>query len=493
MVRKLKYISNLNHLLMRGFPIFLCILFFTFFAVKSSAQQSDSLKQYLKIAEENNPGIKAKILEYSAAMEKVPQVGSLPDPQIDAGFYLQPMAQIDGNLVASFKLMQMFPWFGTLKAAKDEMTKMAMAKFEEVRSLKNQLFLNVKTSYFEVYRTKKKIDIISKNLEILRTIERLALVKFKAGEASGSTNAGMSSNVTSSQTDNSNTGGNSSMGSMNMGQNSNNTNTGGNSMTGMSQQGSSMGGGNQNNMLNLLRIQIEIGSLEEQIEQFNEQLVSDKVRFNSYLNRSSNAEVFVIDSIVENKLSADLNILADSIVNNPMIRMFETDKTAYEARIKMITKMSYPMFGIGIDYSVYQKRIGSYSMMNGDDMFMPMITVTLPIYRKKYNAQRREAEFMRDASAELANNMKNELKISFQDAVKKYKDAGRKIILYKKQAALTEKSISLLLATYTAAGSDFDEILRMHQQSIDFQLKNMEAIIDKNIAIATIEYVIAKH
>lgn len=150
------------------------------------------------------------------------------------------------------------------------------------------------------------------------------------------------------------------------------------------------------------------------------------------------------------------------------------------------------MFGVGLDYSLYQKRMGSISKMNGDDMIMPMLTITLPIYRKKYNAQRREAEFMRDASAELAYNMKNELKITFQDAVKRYKDAGRKIILYKKQAALTEKSVMLLISTYTAAGSDFDEILRMHQQNIDFQLKKMEAVVERNIAIATIESVIAK-
>lgn len=472
---------------------FSLVSFFIFFALNTFAQQSDSLKYYLKIAEENNPKIKAKTLEYSAAMEKVPQVGSLPDPQLDAGFYLQPMAQIDGNLLASFKLMQMFPWFGTLKAAKDEMSKMALAKMEEVRSAKNQLFLNVKTSYYEVYRTKKKIAIVSKNIEILRTIERLALVKYKAGEVSGSSSAAGSSqtNSSSANTDNSSSGGSSSMEGMGGG-NSNSANTNSASMGGMPQSGgSSMGGTSQNGMINLLRIQIEIGTLEEQIEQLKEQLIADKVKFNSYLNRVANMEVFVSDSIAEKKFPKDFSLIADSIINNPMVKMYETDKTAYEAQINMINRMGYPMIGAGLDYSVFQKREGSLSKMNGADMVMPMLTVTLPIYRKKYNAQRREAEFMRDASQELANNMKNELMISFQDAVKQYNNADRKIILYKKQSLLTDKSVTLLISTYTAAGSDFEEILRMQQQNIDFQLKNMEAIVDKNIAIATIESLVA--
>ncbi len=55
--------------------------------------------------------------------------------------------------------------------------------------------------------------------------------------------------------------------------------------------------------------------------------------------------------------------------------------------------MGYPMIGLGVNYSVINKNEMSTSAMNGKDMIMPMVTVTLPIYRKKYKAMQTEADF----------------------------------------------------------------------------------------------------
>ena len=110
----------------------------------------DSLSYYLEQAALNNPGVKAKYLEYSAALEKVPQASSLPDPELQFGYFIKPMELLMGNQVADIRLMQMFPWFGVLKAAKDEASKMAVAKFESFRDAKDELYFNVKSSYYTV-------------------------------------------------------------------------------------------------------------------------------------------------------------------------------------------------------------------------------------------------------------------------------------------------------------------------------------------------------
>ena len=52
------------------------------------------------------------------------------------------------------------------------------------------------------------------------------------------------------------------------------------------------------------------------------------------------------------------------------------------------------MIGVGLNYSLIGKDEMSSSSMNGKDMIMPMVTVTLPIYRKKYSAMKTEAELM---------------------------------------------------------------------------------------------------
>lgn len=40
-----------------------------------------TLNEYLQIAAENNPEVKASFYDYLAEMEKIPQVGLLPDPE----------------------------------------------------------------------------------------------------------------------------------------------------------------------------------------------------------------------------------------------------------------------------------------------------------------------------------------------------------------------------------------------------------------------------
>jgi outer membrane protein TolC len=194
---------------------------------------------------------------------------------------------------------------------------------------------------------------------------------------------------------------------------------------------------------------------------------------------------------MEANLPGSLTFLFDSIVNNPMIKMYEADKAANESRIRMTEKMGYPMIGLGLNYSLIQKRSDATSMMNGQDMIMPMVTATLPIYRKKYTALRREAEFLRDAASESALNVKNELAVNYQEGVEQLKDAERREELYKRQASLADKTLNLLTSSFSAAGTDFEEILRMHQQLLDYQFKLIEAFVDRNTAIAKLLSIIS--
>lgn len=144
------------------------------------AQAQNELDSYLKIAANNNPGLKAMFNDYMAAMEQVPQVGTLPDPQATFGYFVQPM----GDQRANFGLMQDFPWFGLLGARSDVATNFARAKYEEFENTKSNLFFEVKTAYYNYYFIEKAIEITKENIEILEIFKRLSLVKIEAGFAS---------------------------------------------------------------------------------------------------------------------------------------------------------------------------------------------------------------------------------------------------------------------------------------------------------------------
>jgi outer membrane protein TolC len=252
--------------------------------------------------------------------------------------------------------------------------------------------------------------------------------------------------------------------------------------------GSYMGGSGKNDMVNLLRVQIEIHELENRIALLQDQLTTDKVSFNRYLNRVPLSEVFTGDSLTEVPVPSDILTLADSLVNHPMVKMFEAESEANASKLAMVTHMGYPMIGLGLNYSIVQKRDGVPPMMNGNDMIMPMISVTLPIYRKKYKAMRHEAEFMRDAATVSAENVTNNLRVNFQETMQNLNDAGRRVKLYTEQALLANKSVQLLITSFSANGTDFEEVLRMEQQLLDYQFKKVEAVVDKNTSISQLIY-----
>ena len=122
--------------------------------------------------------------------------------------------------------------------------------------------------------------------------------------------------------------------------------------------------------------------------------------------------------------------------------------------------------------------------MNGKDMIMPMVTVTLPVYRKKYKAMQNEAEFMKSATTENYLATVNSLQAEYYEAVQLYQDAKRRIRLYDNQAELASKSLDLMLKNFSVSSSNLTDVLRVRQQTLDYEFKKVQAVADYNTAIA---------
>ena len=126
----------------------------------------------------------------------------------------------------------------------------------------------------------------------------------------------------------------------------------------------------------------------------------------------------------------------------------------------------------------------STSEMNGKDMIKPMVTVTIPIYRKKYRSMVKEADLMQTATQHGIKTTSNALQTDYFLAVQQYEDASRRITLYQHQAELANKSLQLILANFSSSGADLSEVLRIRQQTLDYEFKAIEAIVDYNTAVA---------
>jgi outer membrane protein TolC len=457
----------------------------------NSQQYPDSLLKYLELAAKNNQTVLQKFTEYQAALQRVPQVGSLSDPEISLGVFLKPMELVGGNQVADIKLMQMFPWFGVLKHGRDEMSLMANAKFELFRDAKLQVLYDVQRTWYELFKVQKKISISEENLEILKSIEQLAIVRFKATPSGSGENKSSGTGLPPASSQNSGSGNASGMQSM--GANPVNTGTRSSDQASSVMETGSMGSSaGYSGLADIYRIQIESGELENNIALLKNQERTIIALFNSYLNRQPLSPIYTGKTLATDSLGFSLIAVSDSMLSkNPMLSMLEFEKQAYSARKKMVTGMGYPMVGLGLNYSIISKNEMSTSSMNGKDMIMPMISVTLPIYRKKYTAMRAEADLLSRSTSQNYLATASSLQTEYYQAVQLYQDAQRRVKLYENLYQLASKSLDLMIKSYSTSSAGLTDVLRVRQQTLDYEFRQVEAIADFNTAIAWLKRLMA--
>ena len=452
------------------------------------AQENESLSldSSLVLAATNNPQVKAAYTRYLAALEKVPQVGTLPDPEASFGFFLKPMSLLGGDQVSDMRVMQMFPWFGTLKTARNEASEMAKAKYDLFNVERSDLFFKVKAKWYQMVKISHEITLTEENIQLLQSLEKIALIKFQ--EASSSPGSMSNSGQMGS--------GSSAMGTMKASSVSSGgmSGMGGNtvqskpvaSSSSMSSGGSM--GGSGTGMQDVLRVKMEILDQQNKLELLNDQLKTAKSEFNALLNRDVHT-IFTIDNNLKSvELPAEKAAIVDSILqNNPMLAMLASESRAYEAMGEKAKKMGLPMLGVGLDYMLIQKREGNTSMMNGKDMVMPMVSVSLPIYRKKYNAMQKEAQLMQESSRLESESLKNDLQVQYRNFVQLLDDARRRMTLNKEQEDLARKTTDLLLTGFANTGVGYEEVLRMQYRVLDYGFKYIEAVTDYNTSVALAE------
>jgi outer membrane protein TolC len=413
-------------------------LLLAFLAIISSGNglSGQTLEDYLVEAAENNPGLRAKYFEYQAALERVPQVGSLPDPQVGFGFFTRPMEFPMGDQRAELSLMQMFPWFGTLDAREDEASRVAWARYEAFRDAKNRLYYDVKSVWYDLYELEREIEIMNDNLDLLRELEELSLIRFQSSAPS-----------------------------------------------------SMIGGG----MADVLRIRMEINEMENMLAMLVDTRAPLTAMFNKLLNRPANRDVAIADTLdVRILTTAEQGIFENMILDNPMIKMLDEEVAAFEARERIARMEGRPSFGAGLNYMIFSSPGMDDVSMGGRNMVMPMVTMTIPVYRGKYRAREREAKLTGESVLSNRENLANELFVQLSEVRRNLADAERRRDLFLVQADLAGKTMDILITDYSAGQVRFEEVLRLQEQLLDYRLEFTRAVADYNRSVARLDMLTAR-
>lgn len=386
-------------------------------------------EHYLRIAAENNPRLQASYNEFEAALQKIPQVQSLPDPMLMFGYSVWPAETMPGAEKARISLSQMFPWFGTLKALGNEAALLAEAKYQAYLEERNNLFYQVAEAWLPLYELWQFMKIEQENIQLLESYMTIATRNFENGTGP---------------------------------------------------------------MVNVLRSDIILQDALTRLEILNEKELMLLSVFNNLLNRDAREKADIIEPV--QAVSIPSKSEKDSLlVQNPLLAGLNLRHRASESGREAARLMGFPDIGIGLEYMAMKPMDGMSSQENLKGSLMPMITLSIPLYRKKYKAAQEEARLRQESLSYQMENMMNMLSSDYDRAWFELQQQQKLIALYDRQINTGRQSLNLLFRSYSNSGNDFEEVLRMQQQLLQYEKEKTTAEAQLNAAIAKINYITAKN
>lgn len=406
---------------------FLCIGLFACYGSAYATgidNKEDSLAVYIAEAIRNNPSLKSEYQAYQAQMANAKGAGVLSDPQLSVGVFPQAMHHVNGKQLATITIMQMFPWFGTLKAGREQMEYKAQEAYQKFREKSLSTAFDVEKQWYSILATQEKVKAVKRKRALLNDIKKVAIYLYK--------------NYTS---------------------------------------------GRGTKMSDQLRLDAEEERLKEQTESLETQLTLQKQQFNITLHRRPNVALSLPDSIPLRQMPT-FN-WTEIERNNPKLAQYSAIQKAFKSQEKQARAKGMPMIGVGLQYMVNGKvDMPMMPNMNGKDMMMPMVSVTIPVYRKKITSAIHSAQLMERSTAYNYQSQLDALQSTYLSIEQRADDIKRKLKLYESEVSLLNRTLELMQKEYATGAASLTDILQTTRESIDYDLLKAEANAQYNTIAA---------
>ncbi|MDN4167013.1 TolC family protein [Cytophagales bacterium LB-30] len=387
------------------------LLIYLFITGSSALLQAQNLNNLLNKALQYNAGLREQQSAYEASTHAAAQVGTLPDPMLSASAFGQMVETRTGPQIARFSLSQQFPWPGTLSGKKQVAELESQAKKYQQEEAQAQLLWEIRNLYFTTQSQMTLLKLQKENLAWLLSMKKLAMARYENGKAS---------------------------------------------------------------LVEILEIDLSISQLETEI-QVTERSILPLVKA---ISNKVNAEP--LDSLPTLDLGQLLNehhAGEPQEVNplHPKLQEIQQMQSASGQMQQVARKEGLPMIELGFDYWVIGERMDTDHSLapadNGKDAFMPMVSLSLPIYRNKYKGQSQQAKHMTEAYAHRQTDVQNTLDASFRQALSERQQSRWRIESLQKQLSTIERMQRLTQTAFSQNEVAMSEVLSLHQMEIEYRMQ----------------------
>jgi outer membrane protein TolC len=294
------------------------------------------------------------------------------------------------------------------------------------------LFYQVKEAYFEYYYITRRNAILKENVQLLEQMEGVIQAKYRTGTAS---------------------------------------------------------------YANLVKIQVELDKLQNRLKSVIDASEPIKARLNAALNRPLHATLPIPKEIPGESESLDLS--RDRLVsllkkNNPGLMSMDSMAAREQINIKLAKKNYYPDFSIGLDYMVTGESLMPGIVDSGKDPIAAMVSIRLPLWFSKNKAAVKEANARYRAVLNEKKEVENNLLVRLEMVFFKYRDAGRKMALYRKTLIpRANQALEVTRSAFEAGKADFLDFIDSQRTLLAFELEYEEARTRRAQRLAELQMIAA--
>lgn len=226
--------------------------------------------------------------------------------------------------------------------------------------------------------------------------------------------------------------------------------------------------------VDVLKLQIRQNELQQKKGILEQEYLSEVAVFNSFLNRKSNLNIVLPTEM--NLPVTNFRIDEEDLSLNPELLKYDKLYESIQQSELLNQKERAPQIGFGLDYVPVSQRSDVMMSDNGKDIIMPMVSVSIPIFNKKYTSKTRQNELRQQEIEAEKNEKENQLKVLLAKAISTMNIAKIQFKTQQENLIQTKNAEQILIKNYETGTINFNDILDIQELQLKFETQQIESI-----------------
>jgi outer membrane protein TolC len=393
------------------------------------SDQRLSLGTVYRDAETANPRIAASAALARAAGERIAPARTPPDPRIQIAFMnreLPGLGRSDPLGMDQVQVMQMLPFPGKLRLAGTIASAQADAQHARTADVTWEVRARAAMAFYEIWSMEQSLGVADETLRLLRDLAATASAMYAVGEG---------------------------------------------------------------RQADVLRAQVEVARMDEEITRMQIERVAAAARLNALLDRPADAAVqSPMLPVFPATLPPLAELAAEAERGRAMVQAGEAEVRAADAAVRLARRELWPDLELGVQYAQRPMADGT------DRMISLMVGVSAPIFAgRRQLAMRREAEAMRQMAAADLRGMQADTRGRVTELYAAVRRSRRLAELYRStilpQASTT---IASALSSYRVGGIDFMTLLDNQMTLNRYRMELYALDAEQGQALAELEMLLGR-